>query len=141
MIKNFAILNFLEEAIEIRGVKLKYIYYVLSLVPVAFLFHFYEYGQHLIREEASFLFPTWIIYILITGLLTMNIKKRNVLYFQLISCVISVILAKLWIEDSYWFAPFGRDAAVILISGVTCAGQFIIRTCLKAVNRNDELSL
>lgn len=131
----------LDGAIEKRGVKLKYIFYVLSLVPVAFLFHFYEYGQYLKGEEAKYLFLTWFFYILITGLLTVNIKKRNVLYFQIISCVISVLLAKLWIEDSYWFAPFGRDVAVIWISGVTCAGQLIIRTCLKAVNRNEELSL
>lgn len=116
-------------------------YYLFSFIPVGFLFHFYEYGQHLKGEEASYLFPTWLMYILITGLLTVNSKKRNIVTVQLISCVISVVLAKLWIEDSYWFAPFGRDIAVIWISGITCAGQFIVRTCLKSVNRNNELTL
>ena len=118
---------------------MKYIYYVLSIIPVAFLFHFYEYGQHLKGEEARYLFPTWLIYILITGLLSVYIKKRNVLLFQIISCVISVILAKLWIaDDGAWFIPFGRDVAVVWIAGITYVGQLIIRTCLKIFKRNDK---
>ncbi|MFB6468571.1 hypothetical protein ACE38V_17515 [Cytobacillus sp. Hz8] len=120
---------------------MKYIYYVLSLIPVAFLFHFYEYGQQLKGEEARYLFPTWLIYILIIGLLSVYIKKRNILLFQIISCVISVLLAKLWIaDDGGWFTPFGRDVAVVWIAGITCIGQLIIRTCLKAFKRNDKLS-
>ncbi len=115
---------------------------MLSLIPVAFLFHFYEYGQHLKGEEARYLFPTWLIYMLITGLLSVYIKKRYMLLFQIISCVISVLLAKLWIaNDGAWFTPFGRDVAVVWIAGITCVGQLIIRACLKVFKKNGKLSL
>ncbi|WP_397538806.1 hypothetical protein [Rummeliibacillus pycnus] len=106
---------------------MKYTYYLLSLIPVAFLFHFYEYGQHVKGEEAKYLFLTWIFYILITGILSVHTKKRNVIVSQIASCVISIILAKLWIKEDYWFAPFGRDIAVVWIAGITCIGQLIIR--------------
>ena len=102
---------------------MKYVYYIMSLIPVSFLFHFYEYGQYLKREPATFLGFGWILYIGITGILSVNHKKRYVLLMQTIACGISLLLAHFLIEDNgAWFKPFGRDAAVVFIAIVTVIG-------------------
>lgn len=113
---------------------MKYVYYVMSLIPVAFLFHFYEYGQHLKREPATFLGFGLILYIGITGVLAVNHKKRYVLLMQIISCGISLLLARFLIEDDgAWFKPFGRDVAVVFIAIVTVIGQLLLQLFLKAI--------
>ena len=113
---------------------MKYVYYVVSLIPVAFLFHFYEYGQHLKREPATFLGFGFILYIGITGILSVNYKKRHVLFMQTIACSISLLLAHFLIEaNGAWFKPFGRDAAVVFTALVTVIGQLLLRSFLKIV--------
>ncbi|MDF2557873.1 MAG: hypothetical protein K0R71_1701 [Bacillales bacterium] len=114
--------------------ELKYIYYVLSMIPAGFLFHYYEYGQRLKGEEAIYLFQAWLVYILVIGLMSTYIKKSNViLLYQILSCILSVLLARFWLaDDSAWFAPFRRDVVVILTSGITYVGQLIIRFFIKA---------
>ena len=113
---------------------MKYVYYVVSLIPVAFLFHFYEYGQYLKREPATFLGFAFILYIGITGILSVNYKKRYILLMQTIACSISLLLAHFFIEDNgAWFKPFGRDVAVVFIALVTISGQLLLRSFLKIV--------
>ena len=116
---------------------MKYVYYAMSLIPVAFLFHFYEYGQHLKREPATFLGVGFILYIGITGILAVKHKKRNVLLMQIISCGISLVLAHFLIEDNgAWFKPFGRDVAVVFIAMITVIGQLLLRSFLKAMGND-----
>ena len=113
---------------------MKYVYYIVSLIPVAFLFHFYEYGQYLRKEPATLLGFTWILYIGITGVLSINHKKRYVLLMQIIACGISLLLARFLIEDNdAWFKPFGRDVAVVFIAIVTVSGQLLLRLFLKGI--------
>ena len=113
---------------------MKYVYYIMLLIPVSFLFHFYEYGQYLKREPATFLGFGWILYIGITGILSVNHKKRYVLLMQTIACGISLLLAHFLIEDNgAWFKPFGRDAAVVFIAIVTVIGQLLLRSFLKII--------
>ena len=116
---------------------MKYVYYAISLIPVAFLFHFYEYGQHLKREPATLLGVGFILYIGITGILAVNHKKRYVLLIQIISCGISLVLAHFLIEDDGgWFKPFGRDVAVVFIAMIAVIGQLLLRSFLKAIRKD-----
>ena len=112
---------------------MKYVYSILSLIPVAFLFHYYEYGQYVKGQSATGLFGVWVIYIVLTGIFSRSMKKRYILLWQSISCIISLLLASVLIENNgAWFTPFGRDFAVIWIAIITCFGQFIIRIFVRA---------
>ena len=74
------------------------------------------------------------MYIGITGILSVNHKKRYVLLMETIACGISLLLARFLIEDNgAWFKPFGRDAAVVFIAIVTVIGQLLLRSFLKII--------
>lgn len=120
-----------------RGDKVKYVYSILSLIPVAFLFHYYEYGQYEKGQAATGLFGAWMIYIVLTGIFSSSMKKRYILLWQSISCIISLILASVLIENNGgWFTPFGRDFAVIWIATITYLGQCILRIFVRAYQGN-----
>lgn len=101
---------------------------IISLVPAAFLFHFYEYGQHIQREEATFLLQGSILFVLVAGILAGSVKLRYVFLVNIITAVLSVFLASYFIaDDGGWFKPVGRDIAVIFCSVVFLIGQLFVR--------------
>lgn len=51
---------------------------IVTLIPVPFLFHYYEYGQHIKHEEATFLLPSAILFVIVAGLLSRNVKLRYI---------------------------------------------------------------
>ncbi|MBM7664032.1 hypothetical protein JOC25_000488 [Solibacillus kalamii] len=101
---------------------------IISLVPTAFLFHYYEYGQHIKHEEAKFLLQGSILFVLVAGVLAGSVKFRHVLLANIVSTVLSVFLASYFIaDDGGWFKPVGRDMAVIFCSVVFLIGQLFVR--------------
>ncbi len=88
------------------------------------MFHFYEYGQHVKREEAPFLFLGSVIYIIIIGFLSGKIKIHNVIWVNVIMGLSSILLAMYFIPDDSWFKPFGRDFAVIFVAVIFFKGKY-----------------
>jgi len=109
----------------------------MSLIPAPFFFHYYEYTQYIERKDAPFLTMGSILFVLITGSLSASVKVRYVFFINMITAVISVVLAILFIFDSWWFAPVGRDAAVILVAVGFLLGQLLVRGVWKAFLNSD----
>ncbi|QFG00015.1 hypothetical protein PB01_14925 [Psychrobacillus glaciei] len=111
---------------------MKILWLILSLVPVAFFFHFYEYGQHIKGEEASFLFLGLVLFVVIIGSLSVYIKIKYVIWVNIIAGLLSIFLAMYFIpNDGSWFKPVSRDVAVILVAGVQLIGQLLVRGFLR----------
>ncbi|WP_332647529.1 hypothetical protein [Lysinibacillus sp. 54212] len=113
---------------------MKYVGYVFACLPVAFLFHYYEYGQHLKGEGASFLFTVWLGYIIFIGVLSVKMKNVYIVGLNVISCLLSLLLASLLlINDGSWFIPFGRDIAILWIAVLTLILQLTVKCFVKYV--------
>lgn len=107
---------------------MKVLWLIVSLIPASFLFHYYEYGQHIKHEEASFLLAGSIMYVVVSGLLSGAVKLRYIFCVNIITGVISVFLASNFIlDDGGWFKPVGRDGAVIFVAIVFFTGQLFVR--------------
>lgn len=114
---------------------MKVLWLIVSLIPAPFLFHYYEYGQYIKREEASFLLAGSILFVIVAGLLSGNIKLRYIFLVNIITGVLSVFLASTFIsDDGGWFKPVGRDGAVIFVALVFLAGQLMVRLFLRRFN-------
>ena len=106
----------------------RFIIIILSLFPVPFLFHLYEYNSHLARQDANLLFPIFLVFIIVVGISSRNIKLPLFFGLNIIMSIISLIFGSFFIvDDGGWFAPFGRDAAIIFISILYVLGQLIIK--------------
>ena len=107
---------------------MKILWLIFSLIPAPFLFHFYEYGQYIKREEPTFLFLGSILYIIITGALAGRFKIRYIMLVNIITGAISLFLAMYFISDENgWFKPFGRDFAILFTTIIFFIGQLLIR--------------
>ncbi|WP_458413259.1 hypothetical protein ACNQFZ_21200 [Schinkia sp. CFF1] len=112
---------------------------ILSLLPIPFLFHFYEYNSHLVKKEAVLLFPAFLLFIIIVGIQLRKVKLLLFLGINILMTIISLLLGYFLIaDDGSWFKPFGRDVAIIFISVVYILGQLIIRWISKAVTTDKE---
>ncbi|MDN4494352.1 hypothetical protein [Ureibacillus aquaedulcis] len=101
---------------------------VLSLLPIPFLFHLYEYNSHLARQDPVFLAPAFIFMILLGGIVMRKVKISLFFGVSILMTFISLGLGHLFIEDDgSWFKPFGRDAAVIWVAAIYIVGQLAIR--------------
>lgn len=107
---------------------------ITCLIPAPFLFHFYEYGQYIKREEASYLLLACIVFIVITGMLSGAIKLRYVFLINIVTAVISLVLAMNFItDDGGWFKPFGRDIVILLTAIPFFIGQLLVRMIAKPI--------
>ncbi|MBT2214687.1 hypothetical protein KK120_02490 [Virgibacillus dakarensis] len=104
---------------------------IMTLIPAPFLFHFYEYGQYVKREDAPFLTLTSVLFVLIVGFLSGLIRIRYVVLVNILVAILSVVLASNFIPDDVWFAPVGRNVAVILTAIVFLIGQLLVRAFSK----------
>lgn len=113
---------------------IKTLWFITSLVPAPFLFHFYEYGQYVKREEASYLLLACIVFISITGILSSTVKIRYVFLINIITAALSLVLAmNLITEDGGWFKPFGRDIVILLTAIPFFLGQLLVRMIAKPI--------
>ena len=115
---------------------MKFIKIILALIPVPFLFHFYEYNYcNLKGHDAVFLFPVFLLFITVVGVTSRNIKLPLFFGVNFIMTVISLLLGYfLIVDDGSWFKPFGRDFAIIFISAVYILGQLIIRGIIRGTS-------
>ncbi|MGM9988252.1 MAG: hypothetical protein ACI35O_13630 [Bacillaceae bacterium] len=101
---------------------------LLLFIPVPFLFHFYEYSQHVKRGDAPFLMIGFLAFISVGGFI---VRKVDIVYVALIHAIgstISILLAMKFIpNDGAWFQPVGLGGAVIFIAIVYFIGQATVR--------------
>ncbi|SCX85619.1 hypothetical protein SAMN02787081_00303 [Lysinibacillus fusiformis] len=117
----------------------RFIKSILSLFPVPFLFHFYEFNCHLARQQADFLFQVFLVFIIVVGISSRNIKLPLFIGLNFIMTVISLIFGYFFIDDDGgWFKPFGRDAAIVFVSIIYILGQLIIRLFSRLVHTNSR---
>ncbi|MED1564049.1 hypothetical protein AJ85_07085 [Alkalihalobacillus alcalophilus ATCC 27647 = CGMCC 1.3604] len=104
---------------------------IVCLTPAAFLFHFYEYNQHINGEEAPFLLLGILLFIVVTGVLSIKRKVRYMLLINIGSVGLSLILANLFIpNDTSWFKPFERDIVILLTGLFIFICQLVIHLIL-----------
>ena len=115
---------------------MNFIKIILSLIPVPFLFHFYEYNYYNLKgHDAGFLFPVFLLFIIVVGVTSRNIKLPLFFGVNFIMTVISLLFGYfLIVDDGSWFKPFGRDFAIIFFSVVYVLGQLIIRGIIRGLS-------
>lgn len=107
---------------------MKSLWLVFTFLPAPFLFHFYEYEQHIKQEDAPFLLIGSVAYIVVAGVLAKNISIRWVLLANVAVGIFSVLLAMYFIpNDGGWFKPFNRDMVMILTVIPFLIGQLLVR--------------
>ncbi|WP_197089931.1 hypothetical protein [Bacillus sp. FJAT-27916] len=114
---------------------MNFIKIIFSLIPVPFLFHYYEYNYcHLGEHDAVYLFPVFLLFIIVVGVTSRNIKLSLFFGVNFIMTGISLLLGYFFIvDDGSWFKPFGRDFAIIFISIVYLLGQLLIRGTIRGI--------
>jgi len=118
----------------------KILWLIFTLIPAPFLFHFYEYGKHIKREEPSFLFLGSVLYVLISGALARQIKIRYIILVNVITGAASLLLAMYFIPSGDgWFKPFGRDFVILLTTIMFFLGQLLIRLFSKVFFEKDYI--
>jgi hypothetical protein len=112
---------------------IRYIWLIVSLIPMPFLFHYYEISRFLNR--ATFLFTETLFFVVFTGLLSIKIKLHFIILVNIIIILVSVVLGtefKIPPNDS-WFNPFGMNFAIIFAGIVILIGVLIIRFVSKSI--------
>lgn len=116
------------ETLRSMGDFMKLLWLALTIIPAPFLFHFYEYGQHVKGEEARFLLPGTIVFVVLTGALAGQLKVWHVILIHIITGISSLFLAAHLIpDDGGWFKPIGRDLAIIMTAILFLVGQLLVR--------------
>ncbi|MCR6109938.1 hypothetical protein HXA35_06230 [Bacillus sp. A301a_S52] len=116
---------------------MRFLWLIFTLIPAPFLFHFYEYGQHV---RPSFLFLGSLLHVVITGVLAVHIKYRYIILINIITGILSLFLAIYLIpDDGGWFKPLGRDLTIIFTAIVFLIGQLLVSFVSKAFSaRKDD---
>lgn len=115
---------------------MKYLNYIILLIPVPFLFHFYEYGQHLKHQNAPFLFVGFLFFVTLAAITTRNMNFLKIFLLSIVQSLISLYLATKFIEnDTYWFKPFDRDKVILITSFIYFLGQLLARAILKWIKK------
>jgi hypothetical protein len=99
----------------------------VSLIPLPFLFHFYEISHF--PNRASFLFLGTLLFVIFAGLLSTKIKFHFIILTNIMTILVSVVLGTQFITppNGSWFNPFGMNFAVIFTGIVILIGVLIIR--------------
>ncbi|PIC03870.1 hypothetical protein CS060_12750 [Anoxybacillus flavithermus] len=114
----------------------KALLFTFFLIPVPFIFHFYEYGRYMERKEAPFLLIGFLLAILLGGVIAAKINILLVSLLNGINLVLSLVFAVVFIpDDPGWFTVVGRNGAVIFIWMVYLGGQIVIKGVLYVVRK------
>lgn len=109
---------------------LQVLWFILSFIPAASLFHYWEYGQHL---TGIYLSLASVLFVLIVGFLSGLMKIQYVILINIFAMILSVTLGSKFIIDDGWFKPVGRDLATVFTALVFLIGQLIVRLVAKRV--------
>lgn len=118
---------------------MKILWLILSLLPAAFFFHLYEFGQHIQGEDAPFLLIACVFFVVATGILSSYIQVSYMILVNIMAGFFSVFLAMYFIPDDGWFKPVGRDGAVIITAIVFFLGQLLVRSISKSFSLKEGL--
>ncbi|OOE04580.1 hypothetical protein BO219_04050 [Anoxybacillus kestanbolensis] len=114
----------------------KALLFAFFLIPVPFIFHFYEYGRYMERKGAPFLLFGFLLAILLGGVIAVKINILLVSLLNSINLVLSLVLATVFIPDNpSWFTVVGRNGAVVFIWSIYLAGQMFIKGILHVVRQ------
>ncbi|WP_156936096.1 hypothetical protein [Anoxybacteroides tepidamans] len=98
------------------------------LIPIPFLFHWYEYHQHVVGKEASFLAVGFVLVIVLAGIAATQVNMVVTLLLNGLNLIFSLILASMFLPlDPYWFTVVGRNGAVVWIWIVYVLGQLLVK--------------
>lgn len=106
---------------------------LVSLIPMPFLFHYYEISQY--PESADFLFIFSLFFAGLIGFLTLKVKIRYIIFVNLITIFVSIWLGAAFITppNGSWFAPIGMNFAIVWTGVVILVVELILRSVFKAV--------
>lgn len=115
------------------GVFIRHLWIVVSLIPVPFLFHYYEIYQY--PEQANFLFIGTLLFAGVVGFLTMKVKVPFIILVNFITIIASVLLGAVFITppNGSWFSPIGMEAAIVLTGVLFVVVVLIFRSVFRAV--------
>ena len=79
------------------------------------------------RQEPVFLFPGFLLFIIIVGLQLRKVKLLRIFLSVIFMTILSLLLSYFFIsDDGGWFKPFGRDTVVLGTSVIYILGQIIV---------------
>ena len=116
-----------------RGGKLiKSLWFVISLIPSPFLFHFFEIVH---SPRPAILLSGTLLFVIVAGLLSIKIKCPVIILTNIITIIISVVLGTEFITppNPSWFNPFGMNFAIILTGNFMLIGVLLVRLFTKNV--------
>lgn len=114
-------------AFGVNCILIRILWLAISLIPMPFLFHYYEISHF--PNTASFLFLGTLLFVILTGLLSTKIKVRHVVFINIITIFISVVLGTHFIipPNGSWFNPLGMHVAILFTGVVLLMGELFIR--------------
>lgn len=117
----------------------RFIKSILSLFQFLSYFIFTNLIVILLGNKLIFLFQVFLVFIIVVGISSRNIKLPLFIGLNFIMTVISLIFGYFFIDDDGgWFKPFGRDAAIVFVSIIYILGQLIIRLFSRLVHTNSR---
>lgn len=118
---------------------MKILWIVVTLIPTPFLFHYFEYElRNNLGNYSTFLVVGILLFVILNGILSADVKMRYVLGINLITAVLSLFLASVFIaNDGGWFEPLGRDTVIVITSIVYVIGQLFVRAISRAMMKKE----
>lgn len=112
---------------------IRIIWLAVSLIPMPFLFHYYEISHF--PNSASFLFLGTLLFVILAGLLSTKMKFHFIILTNITTILVSVVLGTQFIipPNGSWFNPFGMNFAIIFTGIVILIGVLIIRIVSKVI--------
>lgn len=101
---------------------------ILSILPLPFLLHFYDYQCHLNGTYPILLYPSLFLCMIVVGMQFKNTNVFPIFLLGIVMTIFSSVLGSFFIpDDGAWFKPFGRDVAIIITAITYLFGQFVVR--------------
>lgn len=106
---------------------MRWVRWFVLLIPMAFLFHYFETSFY--TYGATFAFGGTFIYIILAGFLSTRSSLAPIFLLCTIATLGSVWLGTMFITppNDSWFNPFGMNGVVILTGGIILIGILIVR--------------
>ena len=112
---------------------IRLLWLLVSLIPMPFLFHYYEISK--VPNRAIFLFSGTLLFTILAGLLSIKVKLNDMILANTINIIVSVALGSVFITppNGSWFNPFGMNIAIIFTGVVILIVMLLIRFVSKAI--------
>lgn len=110
-----------------------YLWVGFSLIPVPFLFHYYETSRY--PGDADFLFIGTLLIAALVAFLSKRVKVSQLALVNIIMIALSVWLGVLFITppNEAWFNPIGMSYAIVFTGVVIFLVELMLRSVIKAI--------